>query len=284
MHLLLRILNRIKLLPYLNLNFHKTFNGVRYIIPLAGRTGADLLGEFETWMQIVLRRLIPIDEAKTFVDVGVNLGQTMLAVKSVSKHIPYIGFEPNPACVQFVSNLIKQNKIDNVTIIPAAVGATDGLAVLYRGSERLDDSEATIIKDFRETKGKEQIVVPVISTSSVDLFNNAVVGIIKIDVEGGELEVIETLASIIRRDHPFVICEILPVYDKSNTFRLRRQQALLKLMKDAQYVIFRIGRDGSLKKLENIGIHEIVDDSNYLFAFEQSVDRLWHKEILPLTV
>jgi FkbM family methyltransferase len=233
-------------------------------------------------MQLLLQRIIPLYGDKTFVDVGVNLGQTMLAVKSINKEIVYVGFEPNPACVLFVSTLIKQNNLSGVTIIPSAIGATDGLAVLYRGANRADDGEATIVKDFRDTNMKERIIVPVISSSSVDALKDNVAGIIKIDVEGGEMEVIETLLPVIQRDHPCVICEILPVYDKQNTFRLHRQQKLLRLMKESRYVTFRIGRDGMLKEIDDIGVHDVLDDSNYLFVFEEHVQRLKSRDGLFL--
>ena len=46
----------------------------------------------------ILKIVLPI-ENKKFIDVGVNIGQTLLKLKSVSSEIDYIGFEPNPICV-----------------------------------------------------------------------------------------------------------------------------------------------------------------------------------------
>ena len=52
----------------------------------------------EPWM---LQNLVQIAEQAegTFVDVGVNLGQTLLAVKSIGEDWDYLGFEPNPCCL-----------------------------------------------------------------------------------------------------------------------------------------------------------------------------------------
>ena len=43
---------------------------------------------------------------KGFIDVGVNVGQTLLKLKSISSEINYLGFEPNPNCVNYLKNLI----------------------------------------------------------------------------------------------------------------------------------------------------------------------------------
>jgi FkbM family methyltransferase len=274
MLLLLRILNKLNVLGHLNLSVPRTINGVRFSIPLRGTTGLELFYEKEVWMTVIMRRLLPLTREQTFIDVGVNVGQTLLTLKSLSNGTEYTGFEPNPLCVEFVSGLIDRNKLNNVQIVPAALSDRDGIAILYKDISQPADSSATLVEQFRETHDKIQVIVPVVSAKNVTFLDAKTIGIVKIDVEGGELEVITALTSILERDKPFVICEILPVYTADNIFRGERQQRLLDIMTKLRYQLFRIGADGTLSKLETIGIHDKVEDSNYLFVPNEKVPQL----------
>jgi FkbM family methyltransferase len=259
----LRLLRKFGLLRLFNLTFSWRINGRRFRIPLYGNTGFELFIEKEPWMSVVLKPLISLTKDGAFIDVGVNLGQTLLVVKSVKADMPYVGFEPNPVCLSYLTSLLKLNRL-SARIFPVALAEKNGLAKLYRDAALPADSSATILENFREKQGTEHVYVPVYAADDA-AFASVIVGIIKIDVEGGELEVIKSLFSKIRLDRPYIICEILPVYDTNNTFRLRRQNEILTMLAELQYVIFRIHVDGKLQLLKEIGIHGRVQDSNYLF-------------------
>jgi FkbM family methyltransferase len=262
----IRVLNKLKLLPFFNFTTYREINGVVFQIPLIGRTGFDLVFENETWMDAVLRKVLPLAHGKVFIDVGVNLGQTLLSLKSIQSSMDYVGFEPNPTCVQLVLNLIEKNRLEKTAIVPAAFGKDSGLAILYKDQGRADDSMASIVKEFRDTSKMQQIIVPVISLSAITLFKERIAGVVKVDVEGGEADVIESLSPVLNRDRPFVICEILPVYSAENTFRLARQERVLALMQQLGYLIFSINPLGGLNKVDSIGVHSDESNSNYLFC------------------
>jgi FkbM family methyltransferase len=274
MLLLLRILNKLNVLRYLNLRFSKKINGVAFRIPVLGGSGLDLFYDKEIWMKEILRKLLPQMKEKTFIDVGVNIGQTLLTVKSIVPKVDYLGFEPNPRCIRYVEALTASNNVEPVQLVPAALGENDGVIILYKDPRQPEDSSATIVREFREIADRQQILVPVISYKSFSFWQNRTAGIIKIDVEGGELEVFKSLEKIIEQDKPFVICEILPVYKPENSFRLKRQEAILGMLRRLDYVFFRIHADGSLHQLEDIGIHGKVEDSNYLFVHRQKQQQL----------
>ena len=48
----------------------------------------------EAWMTEVIRRLFEL-KSGAFIDVGVNLGQTLLKVAAADPSRAYVGFEPN---------------------------------------------------------------------------------------------------------------------------------------------------------------------------------------------
>lgn len=82
-----------------------------------------------------------------FIDVGVNIGQTLMKVKSIDKDILYVGFEPNPNCVNYVNKFIEVNHIENCTIYPVGLSEKIGFETLYADNEVA--SGATMLKDFR---------------------------------------------------------------------------------------------------------------------------------------
>src|SRR5262245_40272959 len=90
------------------LNYTRTvkLNGRSIRIPAINGMECDIT---EPWMLEILDGLLARTKG-AFIDVGVNVGQTLVKVKSISIDRSYIGFEPNPACLYYVGELIKQNQ------------------------------------------------------------------------------------------------------------------------------------------------------------------------------
>ena len=65
-----------------NFLLNKTINGKNFRIPIAGGLGGAMRAEYEPWMLKMLRE-IELGCEGAFLDVGVNLGQTLLAAKSI---------------------------------------------------------------------------------------------------------------------------------------------------------------------------------------------------------
>ena len=105
--MIIRILNRLRILKNININSSTTINKRRFIIPVIGKVGLANVFMSEPWMIDVMKIVLPIESGK-FIDVGVNIGQTLLKLRCVSNEYDYIGFEPNPQCVSYVNKLIKK--------------------------------------------------------------------------------------------------------------------------------------------------------------------------------
>ena len=146
--LFIRALNKLSLLKFFNLTGEVTLNGKRFKIPILQKTGFSNLFVTETWMIKILEVVLPIDNKK-FVDVGVNIGQTLLKLRSVSSEISYIGFEPNPMCVNYSAKLIKENEFKNTILIPSGISEKTELGKLNFYSPSETDSSASMIEDFR---------------------------------------------------------------------------------------------------------------------------------------
>jgi len=96
------------------------------------------------------------------------------------------------------------------------------------------------------------------------------VAIVKIDVEGGELDVLEGLTRTLSRSNPLIFCEVLPIFDEQSElgrFRAPRQAQLSGLLQELGYVIFRIHVDETIEQLPDFGgPHSDMTLSNYIFV------------------
>lgn len=268
--LIKKVLNRLKLLPYVNLTTAQTINGRRLKIPVVKGMWA---GETEAWMVNVLKKLEPVFN-KAFIDVGVNTGETLIKAWSVFGNLHYIGFEPNPACVYYVEKLVACNYMKNITLVPVGIACNNGLMKLQYYYDNDADSTASLVEGFRPGSVVHHYqYVPVFSYEKIkDLLPVSNRAILKIDVEGGEQEVIESLVPWITANHPVILVEILPVYHAENEDRLKRQRRIESLAAEMGYVITRINKQDnvSLLPVREIGIHGDVDNCDYLLYHNSS--------------
>jgi tRNA G46 methylase TrmB len=101
-------------------------NGVEISIPSIRGIATDAS---EPWMVELLGKLLR-EQRGAFIDVGVNVGQTLVKVKALDQDREYIGFEPNPVCVFYVQELIKANKFKNCTLFPVGLFTEDRILSL----------------------------------------------------------------------------------------------------------------------------------------------------------
>ncbi|MDP1615552.1 MAG: hypothetical protein Q8L68_07120 [Methylococcales bacterium] len=146
--LLARILRKLKILRLINIKLPTIINNTIHYVPINSELGIYNLDVSEKWMLTVLEH-ITWQTDSVFLDIGVNIGQTLLKLKSVKANINYYGFEPNPMCVNYVNSLIEENQWQNSYLIPAAISTKAGISLLnlYHGNT---DSAASMIADFRE--------------------------------------------------------------------------------------------------------------------------------------
>lgn len=209
------------------------------------------------------------DQKGSFVDVGANIGQTLLKVKATNFEMDYIGFEPNPACLYYLNELITANSFQKVRIIPVGLSIETGIKKLAFYNDNLDDGSASIVNRFRpDNKIYKEENIPVFAYN--DLAKSEKLGdtsILKIDVEGAEYEVLATLSDVVRQNKPIILIEILPVYSLELSGRLDRQILIEKMLKDLDYLIFRIfpkKETIELRQISEIGIHSDINHCDYI--------------------
>jgi FkbM family methyltransferase len=139
-----------------------------------------------------------LDSAKCFVDIGANLGwYTCLACKHMPQGIVY-GFEMDDLNFAFLQKNIAINSCTNVEVHNLAISDSSGVLSYKRESNRPSPL-------FRLTSGDtDKNSAGLVSVSSItldDFFKSKELmpDVIKIDVEGAEMNVLRGMRRITRR-------------------------------------------------------------------------------------
>ncbi|MCB9262680.1 MAG: hypothetical protein H6607_09930 [Flavobacteriales bacterium] len=69
---------------------------------------------------------------------------------------------------------------------------------------------------------------------------------------------------------PIVLIEILPVYEAGNTFRLDRQNEIVRIFKECDYSIFKVSKPQNILvdvvEIDDIGIHGDITACDYIMV------------------
>jgi FkbM family methyltransferase len=245
-----RLLDKLNLLKYFSFYFTKK----------VGSRG---------WMDTIIQKLYK-QRSGCIVDIGVNIGQTLLKIASLDTNINYYGFEPNPICYFYCKSLLKSNKINTFKIFPVGLSCKSEIVKLY-GSDDISPS-ASIVENIRFNRKnlKEIHLVPVMTGDPIFLSENIEeINFMKVDVEGAELEVMQGCRLTVEKFYPIIIMEILPVYslEKENgKMQKERQDKLLRLMFELNYKMFLIHEKAVLlEMIDDIPVHGDMSRTNYMF-------------------
>ncbi|HWH80600.1 MAG TPA: FkbM family methyltransferase [Burkholderiaceae bacterium] len=257
-------------LMHVNFEMRSRLYGAEITVPSIRGMRCDAT---EPFMLEVLRRALA-GRPGAVIDVGVNRGQTLVKVKSIDPARLYVGFEPNPACSFYLHELIKANAYQHCTVLPVGLFTRDDVLALLMISDTSSDSAASLIEDLRPASSVRRVIhVPVMRYETIAHHLEGKVAVIKIDVEGAELEVLQTLTPIIERDRPVVLLEVLPPGLDATPVRMERQAAIEQLLKSRGYVIDRVLKDAGgafvgVERITDFGVHDDLTRCDYVLSSE----------------
>ncbi len=177
----------------------QTPDGLRLKLDL--RTYPDVamaVGLYELDTARLIHRLLK--PGSWFVDIGANLGYfTLLAAKSTAPSGRIDAFEPDPINRQRLEEHLKENSLaDRVRIHPIAASSQSGeVELTHPQSAGTNHGMASIYKSL--TGDGTTFKVP---TARLDAIIEGTPDLIKIDVEGAELSVIEGMEKILGSPTP----------------------------------------------------------------------------------
>lgn len=167
-----------------------------------------LFGEWEPNLQAYLRS--SLRDGDVFVDVGANIGAISVPAASVvGQSGSVVSIEASPSTATMLRRNIELNHLDNVRIVNAAVSDREEELTLYVPT-RHNVGATTVIKPDRAEESFQVHAKPLTWFLADDEIRRA--RIVKIDVEGAEVEVLrDVLANIDAfRDDVEIVVEIEP--------------------------------------------------------------------------
>lgn len=152
-------------------------------------TDAGVAG-LESGTRLVIRKILPF--AGAFVDVGAHIGLlTLAAARAVGSSGRIYAFEPTPLTYRLLTTTLAINSLANVETRRCAVGAAAGRAT-FHVSEILGHSS---LYDLNESNTSE-VEVEVAALDEL-LPQGERIDLVKIDVEGAELDVLKGMKRVI---------------------------------------------------------------------------------------
>jgi FkbM family methyltransferase len=179
------------------------------------------------------------------VEIGANVGvytlffSAMLAANNPAARV--FAFEPsNEAYARLRAN-VEINPIDNVHAFNCAVGSCPGFATFYEPKGHL--TNGSFLESFARSFARDVRETPVLTVDG-PMIGRLVGGarnvLLKIDVEGAEATVLQSLTPFIEERRPDIIVEVLEGFDEAI--------AAVPVVKD-RYRYFSISDDGRLEPL-----------------------------------
>jgi FkbM family methyltransferase len=165
-------------------------------------------GVWEPHVTALFRRLLSAGDV--CIDVGANIGYfTLLAARLVGPSGHVYAFEPGPRAYPALRANLELNGATNVTVIEAAAGEAEGEALLSA------PAPGNLASASLRRSGPGSTVVPVRRIdSAVRADDLARVRLVKIDVEGYEIEVLKGLEGLFEAGaRPAIVVEVNPAAD-----------------------------------------------------------------------
>jgi FkbM family methyltransferase len=228
----------------------------------------------ELWLDEIVSSILQNVDG-LFVDVGVNKGQTLLKVHSLDSGRPYIGFEPHLECCFYAERIIRQNQLKRHLVFPVALAESPGVLPLFVPG-RATDCSSTIAGFCPDSYYSEQrYIIACSGDQMVEALKIDSIAMIKIDVEGGELEVMRGFRQTLDQLSPILIFEVLPyclvplkqkLSQEQIDFRSGRAAQMSAFLKEKNYRILRILPGQPLVEIDEFDPGEVPDLSgtNYL--------------------
>ena len=183
-------------------------------------------------------------EGMNVLDIGGNVGlMTLTFANFAGKSGKVFTFEPEPRNFAKLTENIKLNNFTNTTINQVAVSSKEEKLKLYLSNNNNSGVHSLIYNDDLKKEFVE------VDTVTIDKFlernHISKLDMVKIDVEGSELDVLEGIENTLLKFKPVLIMEVVSQYLKS---RGSSSVEFKRLMNSKfGYKAFLVNNDGSLR-------------------------------------
>ncbi len=178
------------------------------------------------------------ERARDVVEFGANTGVYSIVGARVPGVLRYTAIEPHPRCADVLRRNLRLNHVSNVTVVEAAVVGSEGpsqmeLCVPFLDADLTPTGGSLVLSQYSDRKPRETILVRTVEARPY--VENA--DLIKMDIEGQELSVLEAVQDILATRKPTIFLEVLPD-------NLRLREYIPELCRLCGYEAYAIAEDG----------------------------------------
>jgi FkbM family methyltransferase len=155
--------------------------------------------------------------ARTIVDVGANIGAATVWMAGRAPHARVVAVEPSPHALPLLRENVAANGLtDRVTIVPCAIAAAPGTVRLSAAGTSVS---GRVVADGTPPSGGDDLVAARTLPSVLRDAGVETVDILKLDCEGAEFDIIETMG-------PADLARVGAIVGEYHTFNGRQPREL----------------------------------------------------------
>lgn len=196
-------------------------------------------------------------------DIGANIGQTaIVSARCVGKDGCVVAFEPSTPNVNMLNYHLRWNRIKNVRVEAVCVGNSVGTVNFFIQGDGQHSSNSLTFSDAKNAallEAKPRAVqVPITTIDAYCLATGVWPKIMKIDVEGAELDVLKGARAVLTSHRPKLLLGVHPFWWPEG----QPSNALGEFLKDLNYRVLVPGTDQEA---------ELKDFADYVCVPKESV-------------
>jgi FkbM family methyltransferase len=178
-------------------------------------------------------------DGDVFFDAGANIGYVALEVAAVyGSAVEVFAFEPQPALARNIAVSAALNGFPHVHVYAAMLGKTDDEATLFLSDDSIHASAVARREGAPALTCPRARIDTLVQSGAVKLPD-----VLKVDVEGGELDLFIGAATTIREHPPVIVFE---ADDNCERFGYAPDDLIAFLQSLAGYDFFSLNADGRL--------------------------------------
>lgn len=169
----------------------------------------------------------------TFIDIGAHMGTYSIIISPYCKQV--YSFEPQSSTFECLNRGINANKITNIITHNVGIGSKEEILFLSHVSE--DGGGSSLLDNISDMTGLKTLSQEAVDVFPLDSYDINNINLIKIDVEGFELEVLKgAVKTLERNNYPPILFEAWP-----NKWYQEQREELIDYAKGLGYNIHKVG-------------------------------------------
>jgi FkbM family methyltransferase len=219
-------------------------------------------GTYEAGTLHVLSKCL--SKGDVFLDIGSNIGlMALYGSKCVGPGGKVLAFEPEPVIFETLNKNITINQVAHIKTLQMALGSTQGTATIYNSKNNF--GAPSLIKTDKQSGHSSNVAIRRLDDVLLEQ-EIADVRMMKVDVEGWELEVLKGCPNLLsRKDAPIICIEISNLH---STHMGSTKDIYDFIVNINDYKIYRLARSKAIpSKLIKIASSMNLPEHDNLFCF-----------------